>query len=168
MSRHLSFALLASVLLGCAANPSPVPVEAAGSDLGALAGRWEGSYSSAQTGRSGSIVFTLEAGHDTATGDVLMIPSNSDRPLRPAGQDKIQPQQAAPMPSVLTIRFVRLQGDEVRGELLPYQAPDCDCMLETVFTGRLSGGRIEGTFTTYGERQPAPSTGHWQVRRKGG
>ena len=36
-----------------------------------MTGRWEGDYSSAATGRSGSIVFEFKPG-DLAYGDVLM------------------------------------------------------------------------------------------------
>src|SRR5256886_5468755 len=51
-----------------------VPVGGTAGDMAALAGQWEGSYSSASTGRSGSISFTLSAGNDSAFGDVIMIP----------------------------------------------------------------------------------------------
>ena len=42
----------------------------------AAVGEWVGEYSSAETGRVGSIVFTLAAGRDTAAGDVMMVPAN--------------------------------------------------------------------------------------------
>jgi len=54
-------------LTGCAARPSPVPLQADANALATLAGEWSGEYSSAATGRSGSIVFTLAAGRDTAS-----------------------------------------------------------------------------------------------------
>ena len=47
--------------------PPPVPLAGTARDVAALAGRWEGSYSSAVTGRSGSISFTLSATGDPGT-----------------------------------------------------------------------------------------------------
>lgn len=158
--------LAAVILVGCAPTPTPVPLQADPSQVSQLNGRWEGNYSSEETGRSGSIVFTLVAGSDTATGDVLMVPSNTRVPLQPAPRAKPSQQQNLASPEVLTIRFVRFKGNEVRGELVPYRAPDCDCTLETTFTGTLKGDRIEGVFTTFGGPGPAPSTGRWQVWRK--
>jgi len=40
-----------------------------------LTGEWAGDYSSVESGRSGSISFTLRAAGDSAFGDVVMIPS---------------------------------------------------------------------------------------------
>ena len=152
-------------VLACAGNPAPVPVEAAGQDVAALTGRWEGSYDSDETGRSGSIVFTLAAGRDTAAGDVLMVPTGTNMPLRRAGEPPGRMGPAAPDAQVLTIRFVRLDGARVSGTLEPYRAPECDCALATAFTGRLEGDTIRGTFTTTG---PAVRTTHgeWEVRRR--
>jgi hypothetical protein len=157
--------LAAAALTACAGTPAPVPVQSAQADLARLAGRWEGEYSSSQTGRNGSIVFTLAAGRDTATGDVLMIPAGGSASLRPAvgGSDKRSPTQSAEM---LTIRFVQIEGDQVRGEMDPYRAPDCDCTLTTTFTGTVHGDRIEGTFVTLGP-SGAPAKGRWNVHRKG-
>ena len=47
----------------CVAPGTPVPVVG---DIQLLAGRWEGSYQSEETGRMGSIAFELEAGTDSA------------------------------------------------------------------------------------------------------
>lgn len=166
MRRHTASLLLAAALLGCSRTPPPVPVQATDAALADLAGRWEGEYSSDETGRSGSIVFTLAAGRDTATGDVLMIPRSTGVPLRPAERARPQQRDDPAAPEVLTIRIVRVSGKEVRGELLPYRAPDCACTLETVFTGTVSGDRITGIFTTYGDPRAKPSSGRWEVKRK--
>src|ERR1043166_5630706 len=65
---------LIGCLFGCGASQPPVPVVGGEADIARLAGQWLGEYSSAETGRSGSIVFTLTSGSDTATGDVVMTP----------------------------------------------------------------------------------------------
>ena len=45
-----------------------------GADTSALVGKWEGDYSSTETGRSGSIVIEFKSGGRVAQGDVLMVP----------------------------------------------------------------------------------------------
>ena len=159
---------LALALAGCAANPSPVPVVAPADAIAALAGEWTGEYSSAATGRSGSILFTLTAGRDTAFGDVVMVPAGSDRALPQektgAGSPSVVT-RAKPQP--LAIRFVRLAGDSVSGMLAPYTAPECGCVLTTTFTGRVGRDRIDGTFTSSGEAHAAePQVGRWTVTRR--
>lgn len=150
---------------GCAGNPSPVPVLASPADLSALGGSWEGEYSSSQTGRSGSIVFQLAAGRDTAFGDVLMVPKvdSRERDAAQTGSSVWPPPQLAAQ--LLTIRFVRVEGGEVSGTLDPYQDPECGCLLSTTFVGRLDGDRIRGTYTTYGALHNVPITGRWEARR---
>ena len=163
----------------CARGRAPaVPVIAGSADeLSALVGKWSGEYSSATTGRRGSIVFTLAAGRDTAVGDVVMMPSGASGPLRRASGNAVYAAGAEGAPggviaprasSALTIRFVRLAGDSVVGMLEPYEGPDCACVLTTRFVGRVRGDRITGTFETRGSPTYQPQVGHWQVKRKSG
>lgn len=164
-----SACLLVPLLVACAANPSPVPVVAEPDAVAALAGQWSGEYSSAATGRSGSIVFMLSAGRDTASGDVVMVPSGSEQPLVAAATPGVTGQAVATRAAAqgLTIRFVRLAGDSVSGMLDPYSAPDCSCVLTTTFTGQLHGDRIDGTFETRGDpRASTTQSGRWSVSRR--
>jgi len=75
---RLPTALFPALLLAgaCTYHGTPVPVVG---DTRSLSGEWEGTYSSEQTGRSGSIMFHLKAGTDSAWGDVLMIPEQIGR-----------------------------------------------------------------------------------------
>lgn len=155
---------VAGVLAGCAANPSPVPVQASAADREYLAGRWEGTYESQETGRSGSIVFNLDAGRDTASGDVVMIPAERDRAGYRADRTLPRAPQMAPA-EVIPIRFVRVQGERVMGRLESYRAPECDCPATTTFSGRREGNRISGTYVTEGEGLRR-SRGRWQVELK--
>jgi hypothetical protein len=153
-------------LAGCASNPTPVPLDAAPDAVATLAGEWTGEYSSAATGRSGSIVFTLVAGRDTAFGDVMMVPAGGPQV---AGTNTASGKNivAYPASQPLKIRFVRVAGDSVSGLLEPYSAPDCGCVLTTRFTGRVGSNRIDGTFTTSGDPQAAaPQQGRWTVKRR--
>ena len=66
---------------------------------------------------------------------------------------------------VLTIKLVKVAGDTVSGGLDAYRDPQCECGVETTFTGRLNGDTIDGTFTTRGTAANAPQTGTWRVKR---
>jgi hypothetical protein len=159
-------AVLATMGLGlaCASASPPVRLEATPTDLQALVGEWEGEYSSAATGRSGSIVFKLVAGEDHAHGDVVMIPTGSHQPYVPIGQTT-GGMATRDLPQVLSIRFVRAAGGGVSGSLEPYRDPDCDCEANTTFTGQVRGDLVEGTFRTI-SRGVRGTTGQWKVSRK--
>ena len=159
-------ALVAAVAAAaCApAPPSPVPVSAP-EGAAALAGEWTGEYESPALGRAGSIVFHLDAGRDTAQGDVVMVQRGSQGALQRAPAEPGTVVRASMTPQVLTIRFVRVLGDRVTGMLDPYLDPDCGCTVYTAFEGTLAGDRLRGTFETRGS--PAgPATGTWSVHRR--
>ena len=148
-----------------AARQPPVRVAISPADLSRLAGEWSGEYSSATTGRSGSIVFHLTAGADSAHGDVVMVPRATGIPLQRAmlrEQPNVQPAQA----QALTIRFARFEGDRVTGAMDRYVDPDCNCPVSTTFEGTVRGNRIEGIFNTFGAPTGHPVTGRWSVERK--
>jgi hypothetical protein len=156
--------LMAVALAACGASRSPVPL--VGADVSALTGQWTGEYSSAESGRSGSISFTLRASRDSAFGDVVMVPAGFGRPLSPyrGGAGGASAQQM-PQTEVLTINFVRVEGGRVNGTLAPYADPQTGARLTTRFEGTLSGDTIEGTYTTNlptGDTQ----TGRWKVERR--
>lgn len=154
--------LLLPVLAGCSSStststsmkssPEPaVPVGGAASDIAALNGRWEGEYSSPDTGRTGSIVFEFKGA--TGAGDVLMMPKKSA-------------DAAGSMPQVLTIRFVSAEGGDLSGQLAPYVDPDCSCEVTTTFKGRREKDIVRGTFTTARTAEPdKKANGTWSVKR---
>lgn len=147
----------------CAMNPAPVPVAGVPEDVNALAGEWTGEYRSVETGRSGSILFTLQAGRDTAYGDVVMVARESGMTQDDAMRVATTRRQAN---QVLTIRFVRVTGSTVTGTIEPYPSPDCSCQLITVFRGELRGDRIEGSFRTHhSEHDTVTQQGTWSVTR---
>ena len=157
--------LLVLALTACGASRAPVPLVGASADIGALTGDWAGDYSSAESGRSGSISFTLRATGDSAFGDVVMIPTAWGRPLVPWRQENATGANQAPASTVLTIRFVRVEHGHVSGTLDPYADPQTGVRLLTTFSGELSGKTIAGTYTTRlpsGETQ----TGRWTVQRR--
>ena len=157
----------AAVALACASKPTPVTISGDPSDRASLAGKWSGEYQSASTGRTGSIVFNLSSSGDAANGDVVMIPRGYGKALMPFNQATALggAMQNTNNSQVLTIKLVRVSGDTVSGVLDAYRDPQCDCPVETTFTGRLSGDTIDGTFTTRGTQANAPQTGTWRVKR---
>src|SRR6476659_1380758 len=70
---RVSSAMLLLLLAACrTAPPATVAIEATSKAISQLSGKWVGDYSSAATGRSGSIVFELNGNQQTARGDVIM------------------------------------------------------------------------------------------------
>jgi hypothetical protein len=165
--KSLSLAGLSFAVAACGASRAPVPVLGPSSAVPSLVGEWVGDYSSSQSGRSGSISFSLRTAQDTAFGDVVMIPTGWGRPLQPWQQPNAGAgvAGAAPRASVLTIRFVRVEAGHVSGTLDPYADPQTGDRLLTTFTGDVSGNTISGTYATRlpsGETQ----TGRWSVQRR--
>jgi hypothetical protein len=150
-------------LSSCSSMPPPVPVSGSPAQIQALAGSWAGSYSSAATGRYGTVRFTLAAGSDTAHGDVFMVPR---KPIRPTQQQSGAVVSSPATPSTLHIAFVHAAGDSVRGTLDPYQDPDCACTLVTWFEGRMSGNRIQGRYTSRNTETGERTFGEWSVKRQ--
>ena len=162
----LLFLMVVSIALvlvsGCSVLHSPVPVVVETGDASALAGVWEGSYRSADTGRSGSIHFELTAEADSAVGEVVMTYLDEGVSFFPR-----DPEQGPHMEAeVLTIRFVRLSADRVSGTLDPYPNPGCGCTLATTFEGVVEDGTIEGTFVARSPEHSHVQRGTWQMVRR--
>jgi hypothetical protein len=169
-SRVFSAVAAAALAAGCAARPIAIPVIGPLPEVNALVGDWSGEYSSGETGRSGNIAFSLGSGDDAAIGSIVMMPrpsndavpfsANTDRPVVRTGM----PQDAG---DLLTIRFVRMEGNQLIGTLDPYRDPEDGCKVTTMFRGEFKNAdTIEGTFTTVGtEVGHTPSSGKWRVTR---
>ena len=156
--------VLAVVAAACSSARPPVPMVGQARDVAALAGDWVGEYSSAESGRSGSISFTLRAQGDSAVGDVVMIPTGYGQPLV-RWRDPAMAPATRPQSEVLTINFVRVEGGRVSGTLAPYADPQTGARLITTFAGDLKGSTIEGTYTTQ-LSSGGTQQGRWTVQRK--
>ena len=147
--------------IACASKPREIPISSSDFDLNPLLGEWHGAYKGGETGRSGTIAFTLRAGEANASGNVVMIPQS-------AGSDAagVDASQAAGR-QVLTIHFVRKEGGSVTGTLDPYSDPECGCSVNTTFLGAFTDARtIEGTYTTVPSKPgTGVTTGTWKVTR---
>ena len=147
--RVVSLGLIALVAGACALNPAPVPVVGDSRDISSLAGEWSGEYRGKDNGRTGSILFRLAAGTDTAYGDVIMVPRTSARGLPSHPESHISHEHTQIAASrALSIRFVNVTGRQITGVIDLYPSPDCECQLLTTFRGERRANRIEGSFTT--------------------
>jgi len=146
-------------LAACGAPGMPVPVQG---NLEPLVGDWVGEYWSADAARSGSIVFTLAAGRDTAMGDVMMVPANIEPATTPPRSDD----PLLRTPRILKISFVRCEGSAVTGWLDPYPDPDTGEKTSTTFDGIIKGDKLEGTFVSILDLSGKRRTGKWMVTRK--
>jgi hypothetical protein len=178
MKRVAVLLFCGAALAGCRSTPSPspaVPVLGSGSAKARLVGKWEGEYHSAETGRSGTIVFEFKG--DVGRGDVLMLPKGANEPLRPAHTESAsRDSQTKPDSAtidetlrnmqVLNIRFIETSEGALAGVLDPYIDPNCSCDVQTSFNGVLRGDRIEGSFTSKPVAGGPEATGQWSVKRR--
>lgn len=164
MTRALVAAMVAAAVAACSQTPSPVPISGEPADIAALEGEWVGEYHAlGQSGRSGTILFRLEAGADTAHGDVLMhIAGRETAEVLPYTGD---PWVNVPRDRILTVTFVRAAGGTVFGRLDPYNDPVCGCEMKTTFTGRIKGNLIEGNYTSEHVNGGDRIEGRWRVSR---
>lgn len=162
----LGLVIISAFINWACSSVHPVPIIGEEADLALLAGEWVGEYNSTVTSRSGTIVFKLTAGEDTAYGEVIMTPRGSKQPYRSANY---QSDEGVPPPRSqwLTISFVKVARGKVRGKLTPYWDPDFRRTLLTSFEGKLKGDIIEGTFISRIEKSEDYYTGAWKaIRRK--
>lgn len=147
----------------CRYQPTPVPLLGERADISALQGEWSGEYTSLDSRRSGSITLTIRAGTDTAFGEVVMT-APSGQAVRAADDPRVHSTHS-PSTDVLRIAFVRIIGGMVSGELEPYIAPDCRCVVTTVFQGTARSNSVNGEYFTRdagGLRQQ----GTWSAARR--
>lgn len=145
--------LAAMMSTSCAGSASQVEVKGDESSALALAGDWEGTYVGVDSGRRGTIRFSLTAGHHTAEGVVLMY-SEDD-----AGERQPQP---------LAIEFVEVaKSGGLSGKIGTYTDPQCQCQMQAEFLGDFqSKDAISGTFTTHELDGRRRQSGRWSVERK--
>lgn len=158
-------ALLSASTFGCATTPPGTEISSSDFDLLPLVGVWRGNFNSSQTGRAGTIAFTLRAGESSAKGNVVLIP-RPDSLLTPEEREALENVASAGR-AVVPITFIRKEGGSLNGTLDPYRAPDCDCMVTTTFEGTFTdASTIAGTYTTVPSKAGSSVTsGTWKVTR---
>jgi hypothetical protein len=154
------------LLVGCSTAPTtPVPVRGTPADVAALAGEWDGVYESDDGTRRGVIDFHLQAGRDTAYGDVLLTPRAwvgappQNERMRTAPTDAIASRWVG-------IRWVRIANGYVTGRMEPRVDPSCGYTLSTTFRGRLVGDTLRGDYASTYDCGGPPILGTWWAARK--
>jgi hypothetical protein len=165
-------AILVLGLGGCRYHMDPVPLRGDPFELRLMAGSWAGEYAGVESGRSGTIGFNISANADSAFGNVILTARDEHNAYPPFAGDppmlSIDPRGlhlgSAAMVQGLRIRFVGVAGGRVGGTIQPYRAPDCQCVVHTVFSGRVVGDTIRGTFITTLD-DDSEQQGTWRVTR---
>lgn len=156
-------AVLSAVLFGaCTYAGTPVPLRGSEADIAALAGRWDGEFWSDESRRGGSLMFTIRAGTDSALGDVVLTSTASVPVIAADAKDPVHLRHSR-APEVLRVVFVAVSGKMIQGEIEPYIAPDCDCVVTTEFIGSVTGNVVEGRYVTRGPG--VRQEGRWAMRR---
>jgi len=157
MKRKTLLALATAAFLACSSNPKPISMMGSPEDISLMVGSWIGTYEAEDGNRSGTIQFELDRDEDTASGRVEMYFGVFD-PASPIEQQDV-------VSIRLAISFIQLGSGFVSGRLSPYLDPTCECMIETLFQGKLLGDVIEGTFSSHGTNQRLLRSGSWKVIR---
>ncbi len=163
-TRCLMCLLAVSVVYGCSSSPPPISMVGEKGDINLLVGTWRGEYEADDGSRDGTIEFVLVRDSDTATGSVIMSvrdDARTDARDTPSADDLSLARRPV-------IRFVQLGKGYVSGRLDPYEDPDCRCVIETLFEGKLDGDEIVGTYTSKGVYEQFLRTGTWKVQRTSG
>lgn len=156
-----------ALALGCALRAPKTEVTADDFDLAPLVGEWRGDYASEETGRNGDISFVLRAGEVSTFGRIEMLAREPQAVVVPVDRPMVNGRLTAPARQVLTIHFVRKEGNRVIGMLDPYTDPECGCRVTTTFEGVFLDSRtIAGTYNTLStELAHHPTGGQWKVTR---
>jgi hypothetical protein len=150
-----AIALIAALAVACSSSKQPISVMGDTGDLEALAGSWVGTYHSDNQKTRGTIEFLLDHHADTASGSVVMYAPGVDP--HHGGED---------VPAArLLIRFVQAEGGWISGRLDPYEDPECQCVVETLFRGKIEGDSMAGNYTTRGVYESFVRTGTWTATR---
>lgn len=153
--------------VGCSLRAPKTEVTADDFDLAPLVGEWTGEFSSQDTRRSGDVSFILRAGEVSADGRIEMVAREPESVVVPSDRPMVNGRLTVPARQLLTIHFVRKEGNRVVGLLDTYTDPACACKVMTTFQGTFIDGRtIEGTYNTVSsELAHTPARGLWKVTK---
>ncbi len=134
---------LVLLLAACGGTQKDVAVEGKDDDLVKLTGDWQGEYKGNESGRSGTVQFSLQLGSHIAEGQVIM---GGTTPLK--------------------VEFVSISKGQLKGTIAPYTDPNCSCQVATTFLGTMGDKTVNGTFETKISTTGQTQTGTWFVTKK--
>jgi hypothetical protein len=158
---------LTTALLGCAKQQqSGFDVSSRNFDVSPLVGEWAGEFSSAETGRHGTITFTVQPRESTGSGEVTLLPDRIAGDAPSAAQQPAAGNAVAAGGLVFKISLMRIDGDTVVGRIEPYLDPLCNCQIASTFKGLLQGRTIAGRYSSVGVEDGLERFhGSWTVTR---
>ncbi len=136
------------ILMSACGGSQAIQMKGENEDLVLLAGDWQGEYKGVETGRQGTIKFSLGVGRHTADGYVKMFPDG-----------------VKGAPDALKISFVEVEEGHVSGKIDSYVDPSCNCQVQTIFIGNVDGDNIDGTFETVVIGTDKKQSGNWSAFR---
>ena len=164
---HALALTLAVGTAGCSWRRTPVPVFSETGSTALLVGDWSGEYNSKESGRSGSITFSMESEKDTAYCDVVMVPKVHNVRIMTQERPDVPAVKPEALVEPLRVRFIRLGDGRLSGTLDPYTDPECGCRVTTTFEGRFTDAKtIKGSYITRGSGLPRAYSGEWKVVRQ--
>jgi hypothetical protein len=164
----LPCALLAPILaLACVPSSGPAHLVPGSADLMALQGEWVGTFhADVAHGRSGALLFNLDASEEVAQGCALMRVAGRETaealPLEGDLWSHIPPERR------LLVTFVRGGEGEIHGNFAVFPDPVCGCDVTLHLTGNLRGNILEGTYIMEHVGGAERALGKWRVTRRTG
>lgn len=146
----------------CTYYPANFPIYGTTDERARLAGDWEGEFDDSRAGGGGSISFRLEAGRDSASGDVTLLASHIGNAQ--LGYETRVPTARTATRTTLRIGYASVGASLVEGILEPFRDPECDCMVDTSFRGELRGDSIVGRYVS--RRGWTMRRGEWRMSRR--
>jgi len=141
-----------------AAAPAPAgPMAAAPASL---AGRWEGTFTTDVTQKSGKIVLNLNGSDESASGQLMLTPTGGKTVAADGAAPMAAPAKgkaAAAPAGGLAVTATKTGDDKVTGSVDgSYMDPGCNCTVVSTFEGDLNGNTLVGTISARDSR-----TGQW-------
>ena len=142
-----------------AAAPAAGPMVSAPASL---AGRWEGTYTSDVTQKSGRLILTLAGTDESANGQLILTPTGG-KPIAAEGSAPMaapaKGKSAAAPAGGLAVTAMKSGDDKISGSIDgSYVDPGCNCSVVSSFEGELNGNTITGTISARDAR-----TGQWNL-----
>lgn len=143
-------AALALSVVGVRAQEG-LPVGTPGARPSPLVGTWCGTFAGGESDLHGYLRFRLHPDSSRAHGNLWIVEPEAD--------------------GFTAVRRLRVLFDEsevgiIRGDSDPFDDPNCGLVVQAVFSGEVSGDRIEGLFAACGANvEEVLDEGLWQAER---
>ena len=169
LTKTLIIGAAASIMVGCAAFETPAIKEVSGTtyDVAQLTGTWEGSFVSTATKRSGIITLDLNQVANKEVGSITLHYQKKHPKVHAPKGHNVKKTGTYTKSKPLSVEFMAIEDGKISGTVTPYSDPVF--LGKTVFStyeGKVTGNRIEGTYTSRIGQNGNLFTGSWWAVRK--